>query len=94
MHKGMTSLERAFEIARSGKCSTVDKIRKQLKSEGYDYDQICGRSLFRQLRKLIREANEASLRACSPAVKRRPSRSKIDATTSRWQARQPQSPIS
>lgn len=48
-----TPLERAFELARSGKCRTVDDIRRALHSEGYVTAQIQGPLLRKQLRDLI-----------------------------------------
>jgi hypothetical protein len=48
-------LERAFEIARSGRVATVDGIRRQLRSESYTGDQLLGRALMTQLREAIRE---------------------------------------
>jgi hypothetical protein len=48
-----TTLERAFDLARSGECSNVDEIRRRLKVEGYDEHAIKGRSLLMQLRALM-----------------------------------------
>ena len=31
----ITTLERAFQLARSGQCSTLDDIKQRLKAEGY-----------------------------------------------------------
>lgn len=36
----MTTLERAFEIARAGNARTVTDIRKQLNREGYELVQF------------------------------------------------------
>jgi hypothetical protein len=47
-----TTLERAFELARSGACPGLQDIRQRLKSEGYDPHQIEGPMLVRQLREL------------------------------------------
>ena len=49
-----TAIERAFTLARFGKCSNVHDIRQQLKGEGYSVEQITGPSLLCQLRELIR----------------------------------------
>jgi hypothetical protein len=56
-----TCLERAFELARSGDCKTVDAIKQRLKHEGYNQETIDGPSLKRQLRGLMADAssNEA-----------------------------------
>jgi hypothetical protein len=48
-----TSLERAFELARSGRCATIHEIKQNLKAEFYDPHIIEGRSLRAQLRALI-----------------------------------------
>ena len=48
-----TSLERAFELARSGSCATIEEIKQKLKAELYDQHMIEGRSLRSQLRALI-----------------------------------------
>jgi hypothetical protein len=47
-----TTLERAFELARSGKYAGVSELRLQLKAEGYSPDQLTGPALLRQLRDL------------------------------------------
>jgi hypothetical protein len=47
-----TTLERAFELARSGKYAGVSELRQQLKAEGYAPDQLTGPALLRQLRDL------------------------------------------
>ena len=49
---GLSPLERAFQLARSGACRTVSEIRQRLKSEGLDARQIEGPALTRQLRLL------------------------------------------
>jgi hypothetical protein len=49
-----TTIERAFDLARSGKFPTVTLIRKQLRLEGYqEKSQLRGASLYKQLRLLI-----------------------------------------
>jgi len=49
-----TTLERAFELARSGGYATISDIRKQLKVEGFSDapSQISGPSMLKQLRRL------------------------------------------
>jgi hypothetical protein len=47
-----TPVERAFELARSGECESVNAVRKRLKDEGVSAAQIFGPSLSRQLREL------------------------------------------
>lgn len=56
MDHRMTTLERAFQLARSGQYSGITEILKSLKREGYATDQIQGQVLKRQLTKLIRAA--------------------------------------
>lgn len=53
MHQ-CTSIERAFQIARSGMANTTSDIRKVLKSEGYSEDGLHGPYLFKQLRVLMK----------------------------------------
>ncbi len=48
-----TAIERAFELARDGKCATVSDLKAALKSEGYDTNAIVGGVLMKQLRTLI-----------------------------------------
>jgi hypothetical protein len=56
MDHNVTALERAFELAKSGECTSVADLRKRLKAEGYSQQKIVGRSLFRQLEALIKAA--------------------------------------
>lgn len=50
-------LERAFELARTGNCRTVDELRSELKREGFDNNtilsNIAGPSIRKQLAALI-----------------------------------------
>jgi hypothetical protein len=56
-HK-VSALERAFQLAKSGRMRTVDEIRNELKREGYDHKAVeGGRSLTSQLRDLIKAAH-------------------------------------
>ena len=52
-----TTLERAYELARSGRCRTVGEIKQALASEGYDriQDSLYGPTLTAALRKLCQE---------------------------------------
>ena len=54
-----TSLERAFELARSEKCINVSEIIKHLRIEQYEISQIEGPTIRKQLTQLI-EASRAS----------------------------------
>jgi hypothetical protein len=49
-----TYLERAFALARSGPCESMNTIRDQLAAEGYsEAGQLYGRTIRNQLAKLI-----------------------------------------
>jgi len=53
MDQNKTALERAFELARTGRYPTVELIRRAISAEGYFQSQIEGRELSKQLRELI-----------------------------------------
>ena len=53
-----TVLERAFALAKSGNCTSVPDIKKQLRKEGYSVAQIVGKSLSKQLQALLRTVDE------------------------------------
>ncbi len=55
MDPNKTSLERAFELVRSGGCRNIGEIRSRLNSEGYTGEAIRGGTLIKQLRHLIQE---------------------------------------
>jgi len=52
----LSQLERAFELARSGRFSTVAEIKRKLREEGYMDDQVEGPVLFGQLNSLMKKA--------------------------------------
>jgi hypothetical protein len=52
----ISQLERAFELARSGRCATVAEIKRTLREEGYLDDQVEGRLLFSQLNSLMKKS--------------------------------------
>jgi hypothetical protein len=58
MDPNKTTIQRAFELARSGEFKRIDDIRRQLKDEGYNHDLIVGRSLLAQLRTLMAAASK------------------------------------
>jgi hypothetical protein len=58
MTSRMTTLERAFQMARSGQFASVAEIKKQLGQEGFSVAQVTGRVLSQQLKSLIRAARE------------------------------------
>jgi len=79
MDSRITELERAFQLAKSGECRSVDEIRKKLSSEGYYATQVTGKGLLRQLQGIIAaelEARNAALnrpgRTPSPMNSRKP----------------------
>jgi hypothetical protein len=59
MDPSITELERAFQLAKSGDCRTVDEIRKKLSQEGYYATQVTGKVLLRQLQAIIAAGLEA-----------------------------------
>jgi hypothetical protein len=54
----LTTIERAFALARSGSCATLNDIRLQLRAERYDQvdAHLAGPAITRQLRELCLEA--------------------------------------
>ena len=65
----MSQLERAFELAGSGRCATVADIKRKLREEGYMDDQIEGPQLFGQLNSIMKKTNreQSSGSSSSPA---------------------------
>jgi hypothetical protein len=62
MQNHPTTIERAFDLARSGRFATVTSIRKQLRLEGYqERSELRGPVLYHQLRSLIHEGVAISL---------------------------------
>jgi arginine repressor len=57
MDYDITPLERAFQLAKSGNCLSVDEIKKRLRAEGFSVAQVTGRTLSKQLNELIKTAN-------------------------------------
>lgn len=57
-----TTLERAFELARSGEYAGVNDIRAKLKSEHHDQVEahLAGPSIKRQLTRLCEESRAAT----------------------------------
>jgi hypothetical protein len=56
-------IERAFQVAKSGKVSDIGQLRKQLAAEGYANaaTALTGRSLQQQLSRMITEAKTVSV---------------------------------
>jgi hypothetical protein len=51
------AIERAFQLAKSGRYASVQHILKTLETEGYLRDQTDGKSLHKQLKGFILSAN-------------------------------------
>lgn len=58
MDRTINSIERAFQLARSGEFIRVDELKRRLSAEGYNAYQIEGRTLSRQLMALINAAKK------------------------------------
>lgn len=56
MDQTKTALERAFDLARSGRFARASEIVQVISKEGYSASQLEGPSLRRQLNALIKEA--------------------------------------
>ena len=56
MKIGLSALERAFEMARSGLVPDVQQIERALHREGYSSNEVEGPKLRKQLRSLIKAA--------------------------------------
>jgi len=54
MIPNQTALERAFELARSGKFKTVSELKTAIGKEGYLVSQLDGPMLQRQLRVVLK----------------------------------------
>jgi hypothetical protein len=63
MNVRMTALERAFQLARSGRVAGLTEIISSLNREGYSAKQIEGRVLRRQLGELIKAARTQTAEA-------------------------------
>jgi hypothetical protein len=65
MTNSLSTLERAFELARSGECASTAEIRARLKRERFDSVEahLQGPSINRQLRLLCEEARRSPAEA-------------------------------
>jgi hypothetical protein len=59
MDPHLSELERAFQLASSGLCSSVWDLKKRLVAEGYSGEQLFGPLLLRQLRERMALARSA-----------------------------------
>ena len=55
MDQNASALERAFQLASSGSCTSTNDIRKRLE-EGYSTDQVTGGCISKQLKALMTDA--------------------------------------
>ena len=62
MKENVSAIERAFELAATGTFQTVSEIKLRLHKEGYNYEQVEGPTLRKQL-------VEAMAKARTPAKK-------------------------
>jgi hypothetical protein len=70
---GVSILERAFGLAKTGRFNSVTELQKTLSAEGYVSSSVIGPALRRQLLTLIREANGGKPRPrTSKGTHRRP----------------------
>ena len=58
MDQNVTAAERAFELAKSGICLSVEDLKRRLRLEGYATTQVVGGSINKQLRALIEAARK------------------------------------
>jgi hypothetical protein len=75
MNKRPTAIERAFQLAKSGRYASTGHLRKALETEGYSKWQVDGPSLLKQLRELIQgsrdpRGSEAEERPAKPRRQR------------------------
>lgn len=59
MNQNQSPIERAFELAQSGRFNKVSDIKRQLLDEGFSISQIEGPLLFKQLRAAIADVPRA-----------------------------------
>jgi hypothetical protein len=52
----VSAIERAFELAATGRYVTVTEIKRKLMREGYEYEQVAGPVLSKQLSAAITKA--------------------------------------
>jgi len=58
MDQNVTAAERAFELAKSGICLSVEDLKRRLRLEGHATTQIVGGSINKQLGTLIEAARK------------------------------------
>jgi hypothetical protein len=60
MQPNVNTLERAFELARTGEFDRIGQVKNRLKLEGYSSELVVGSYLSAQLRQLMRMAHPES----------------------------------
>jgi len=60
MKPNVTSMERAFELAKSGRFRTTSEIKTRLRTEGYWSETVDGHTLISHLNALMRMARAKS----------------------------------
>ncbi|WBO21032.1 hypothetical protein [Sphingomonas abietis] len=62
MRQASGTIERAYQLAGTGHCRTIDEIVRRLTAEGYDSPQahLAGKGLRLELRKLIKARENPS----------------------------------
>lgn len=66
----VSALERAFQLARSGRYGCISEIKRRLTEEGYGADQVTGPILRQQLSNMMQIARGGS--APKPAAEKKP----------------------
>ena len=66
MQHDTTPIERAFELSKSGRCTTIDEVFKVLRFEGFSTASLEGPYLRKQLRDLIAAARTRRQKLPSP----------------------------
>jgi hypothetical protein len=59
MEPNKTAIERAFELARTGRYSDVSEIKDRMRNEGYFTDTVTGPILRAQLKRLMEAAQKS-----------------------------------
>jgi hypothetical protein len=62
----VSTIERAFQLAKSGHIATIQDLKSQLTREGFSITTITGESLSTQLRNMINAARTVSKRRRLP----------------------------
>jgi hypothetical protein len=60
MKPNVSALERAFELARTGRFTTIDDLKRKLRDEGYPLGQLVGPYLLKQLQQVMMESDPAA----------------------------------